>query len=136
MPIDFIMNPSSGGKTTTVIETVDENRNYAKYKVHDIAYIKESAALGFIEAVKISGVHMYKDGWVYTISSMVANPQHASTYGDRVSFVHGQILYYSEDEFVSHCDALALAEANAQRNLERIQAQRLAICPTDLTGTS
>lgn len=99
------------------------------YDVGDVVYLKESAALGFIEAVSITGVHRYSNAWVYTIGSRVANPQHAAVYGDRISHVHGQTLYFSEDELVSHCDALMLAEANALGNLQRIQSQRLSICP-------
>lgn len=107
------------------------------YDVGDIAYLRESAALGFIEAVRITGVHKYNNEWVYTVGSRVANPQHEAVYGDRISQVHAQTLYFSENELVTLCDALALAEANALNNLQRIQAQRLSICPTEPTsGTS
>jgi len=105
-----------------------------KFDINDTVYLRESAALGFLEAVRITGVHKYKDGWVYTIGSRVANPRHPATFGDRISHVHGQTLYFSEDEFVTHCDALFLAEANATNMLQRIQSQRMAICPTEFTG--
>lgn len=104
------------------------------YDINEVVYLRESAALGFIEAVRITGVHKYKDGWVYTIGSRVSGPQHAAVYGDRISHVHGQTLYFSEDELVSHCDALILAEANATNNLQRIQSQRIAICPIEPTA--
>jgi hypothetical protein len=38
------------------------------------------------------------------------------------------ILYFSEDEFVTVCDAQLLVEANLQAQLSRIQAQRAALC--------
>lgn len=107
------------------------------YDINDVVYLRESAALGFLEAVRITGVHKYKDGWVYTIGSRVADPRHPATFGDRISHVHAQTLYFSEDELVTHCDALLLAEANAMNMLQRIQSQKLAVCPTEPTaGTS
>jgi hypothetical protein len=98
------------------------------YSVNDVVYVRESAALGFLEAVKISGVMQYNGYWVYTISAVVGQPQAPSVYGDRISLVSGNTLYFREDEFVDECSALALAEARAQSVLDSIQSKRSSKC--------
>lgn len=101
-----------------------------KYNFGDVVYLKESAALGFLEAMRISGVHLGQSGWMYTVDVSQRQPQAASFYGDRRSFVHHTKLYFTEDEFVVLCDALLLAETNAQLTLDRLRAQRAALCPS------
>lgn len=103
------------------------------YDLNDVVYLKESAALGFLEAVTIGGIRLTSEGWSYTIKARASLPQAPSFMGDRISAVHGATLYFSEDEFVDKCDALALVEANLQRQLDRVQAQRESAC-ADVTG--
>ena len=98
------------------------------YDIGDIIYLRESAALGFLEAVKISGLSLSRQGWIYTIEAKAGLPQAPSHFGDRITAVQGMILYFSEDEFVVQCDAMALVEANVQVQLTRIQAQRASVC--------
>lgn len=100
------------------------------YEEGDSVYLKESAALGFLEAVTISGIVRQRGKWVYAILTGRSNPIAPRYYGDRASLVNAQILYFTEDELIPVCDALVLAEANAQRVLERLQAQRASICPS------
>jgi len=108
-----------------------------KYEINEVVYLKESAAIGFLESVRISGIHRFNDTWIYTIVAGVNNPQHPPVYGDRISHVNNQTLYFSEDEFVTHCDALLLAEANALSVLKQLQSQRASICTeSDPTGAS
>jgi hypothetical protein len=116
-----------------------------KYAIGDVVYLRESAALGFLEAVKVNGIHLGRDsdGWLYTVNASLSPPS-AGAYMDRRSHVSTQILYYGEDEFVTHCDALVLAEANARVAYEKLKAQRQVYCPdqpstnptagTNLTG--
>lgn len=99
-----------------------------KYDIGNVAYIKESAALGFLEPVQIASVQQYNGSWVYTIQAQISQPQNPSLYGDRTSIISGAVLYFSEGELISQCDALALAEAKAQQNLEAIQAKRSKNC--------
>ena len=99
-----------------------------KYDIGDVVYLKESAALGHLEAVTISGA-VYNNGWMYTIRAGRALPTSVAHYGDRISAVHAKTLYFTENELIVLCDALELAEANAQRALERIQIQRTNLCP-------
>jgi len=104
------------------------------YGLGDVVYLKESAALGFIEAVRIGGVHLGKDGWVYSISTSMVPPS-PGMFLDRRSLVGTQILLYTEDELVTVCDAYVLAEANAKIQYERIKAQRQALCPDNPTAS-
>ena len=99
------------------------------YDIGDIIYLRESAALGFLEAVKISGIMLGPNGWVYAIAAKAGQPTAQSTFGDRITAVQGMVLYFSEDEFVTVCDAQLLVEANLTAQLNRIQAQRASQCP-------
>ena len=105
------------------------------YDSGEIAYLRESAALGFLEQVRISGVFRGPDGWMYSIDASVSRPRPVSFYGDKRSMVHGATMYFTEEEFVPLCDALELVEANARRALEKAQAQRAALCPSEDTGS-
>lgn len=94
----------------------------------DVVYLRESAALGFLEAVKINGAMLGPQGWLYSVAARIGSPRAPSHIGDRISAVNGMTLFFTEDEFVEHCEALALVEANLQTQLDRIQAQRASAC--------
>lgn len=98
------------------------------YSIGDVKYVKESAALGFLEAVKISGVIYQNNVWLYSIAAGVSQPQAPSLYGDRTSIINGNILYFTEDELISQCEALTLAEARAQQVLSDLQAKKKKSC--------
>jgi hypothetical protein len=89
--------------------------------------------LGFIEAVRISGVSKQNTGWIYTIEGRTAQPIAPAVYGDRISNINRAVIYYSEDEFVTLCGALDLAEEYALSVLSKIQAQKQMFC-SDTTG--
>jgi hypothetical protein len=91
------------------------------YEVGDILYLRESAALGFLEPVRISGVRSNNGGWVYMIQSRASEPSAPSTYGDRISQVTGQVLFFGEEELIERCAALRIMEAAAIANLNKIQ---------------
>lgn len=101
-----------------------------KYTVGDVVYLRESAAIGSLEAVKIWGVHLGQNGWVYTINA--SHPGHSGGL-DRRSNIGAQTLYYTEDEFLLLCDALVLVEVNAKAAYDRAKAQRQAFCPDNPT---
>lgn len=94
----------------------------------DIVYIRESAALGFLEPVQINGAIYSSNGWLYTVAARASSPMTPSHYGDRVTAVQGMVLHFSEDEFVTKCDAYLLVEANLQAQLDRIRLQRESQC--------
>ena len=98
------------------------------YDVGDVVYLKESAAMGFLEAVAISGITRNRGIWSYAISFAGSGPTAPSYYGDRVSSTQHKLLYFTETEFVTKCDALALAKANLELQLSSIQAQINSIC--------
>jgi len=97
------------------------------YDVGDIVYLRESAAIGYLEPLKISGLSKSSLGWVYTVVAGGSSPY--STYGDRKSLINGAILYYTESEFVSLRAALDLAYDYAIGVASRIDAQRNALFP-------
>jgi hypothetical protein len=99
-----------------------------KYKAGDHVYLKESAASGFLESVRINGVYNNNYGWAYTISAGSREPAGARLYGDRVSLINNALLFFTEDELVNICDALQLAEASLQNALNKIQAQKASLC--------
>ena len=99
-----------------------------RYRVSDILYLRESAAIGFLEAVTISGIMWGNNQWLYTVHAGISQPRGASHYGDKISLTNGAKLLFSEDEFVSLCAATELVEANLQRQLTQIQRQRAALC--------
>jgi hypothetical protein len=103
-----------------------------KYDINQVVYFRESAAMGHLEPVIISGMSYYNGQWIYTIRANRALPIPVSQYGDRVNLTNGALLQFTENELVILCDALALAEANATNTLRRIQLQRVNLCP-DIT---
>lgn len=99
----------------------------------DVVYFRESAALGFVEAVRISGVHLTSRGWLYTVSLHSQIP-FVGMYNDRRSLINNETVFYSESELVSGREAYELAEAAALRNYERIRSQRESLFPNDVTA--
>ncbi len=98
------------------------------YNVGDVVYLRESAALGFLEPVKINGMQEYRGAWVYTIQATQPSPGYPASFGDRISLTNGGTLFFSENEFVDQCTALTLAESNATAKLAAIQAQKSRNC--------
>ena len=105
------------------------------YNVDDVVYLRESAALGFLEPVRIAGISKTTSTtWVYTIKMGAGQPTAVSHYGDRIHMVRGSVVYFTEDEFVLLCDAFEMAEVNAQKQLDNIKAQRAILCASEPTA--
>lgn len=101
------------------------------YSIGDTLYFRESASIGSLEPVVISSIMSKNGEWLYAVRFKGGSmPTAAVQYGDKISMVHGATLYYTSDELMNLCDALALAEQNAQRVLNNIQAQRSTLCPS------
>ena len=98
------------------------------FAVNDVVYLRESAGIGILEAVKISGIRSHGVSWVYSIQSRSAMPDAPSVYGDRISHVNGQVLYFNEDELISQCQALTIMEDVVSRKLVQIQSMRQNAC--------
>ena len=99
-----------------------------KYSPGDVVYLRESAALGFLEPVKVSTIIFNNNVWVYTIQASPSQPLAPSLYGDRTSLISGSVLYFTEDEMIDECTALNLAEARAQAVLLAIQSKKQKHC--------
>jgi hypothetical protein len=107
--------------------------NIPKYDTGDVVYFRSSASRGFIEAVKISIIAKISTTWVYGIQYKMQQPQVPAIFGDRISFGNvatPQQVYYTEDEFVTYCEALSLSEAYLQQQLNSIQALIATHCGT------
>lgn len=104
------------------------------YALGDTVYLKESAALGSLEAVRIGGMMKGSTGWLYSIQTASPSPLGSTFYGDKRSLTNGALLYFSESEFVSQCAALEIVEANLLRAYNTVHAQRIALCESNPTG--
>ena len=100
------------------------------YKNNDVVYLKESAALGFLEAVRISGVARINSTWLYTVYAGRMGAIAPSHFGDRISLTEANILNFTEDEFVNECEALTLSEANLQNQYDKVKAQKESKYPS------
>ena len=105
------------------------------YDEGDVVYLKESAALGFLEPARISSIFKKNNQWLYTVKMGASEPTSVAHYGDRIHMVSGSVVYFTEDEFVLLCDALDLAEANAKKQLIGIQSQKAILCATEPTSS-
>ena len=105
------------------------------FNVNDIIYLRESAALGFLEAMKIGEVRSNANdsAWVYGITTKITGARAPSKFGDRINLAPTATMYFTEDELVTVCDALTLSEENLKRQLASIQLQKNSLCPSDGT---
>lgn len=110
------------------------------YKINDVVYLKESAALGFLEAVRISGVTKTSTTWLYTVYAGRMGAIAPSHFGDRKSMTEANFLNFTEDEFVTECEALTLTQANLQNQLDKVKSQKESKypngCPTVVSSTT
>lgn len=101
------------------------------YEVGDVVYLRESAAIGHLEAVRISGIMRNGASWLYSVSASLSSPLHASHYGDKILHVNSKLLHFTEAEFVTKCEALSLARDNVSAMLDNLDAQIANQCEED-----
>lgn len=94
------------------------------YNINDIVYLRESAALGFLEAVRVSGITRTQSTWLYTVYAGRMGAVAPTHFGDRTSLTEANFINFTEDEFISECEALSLSVANLQRQLDSVKAQK------------
>ena len=97
--------------------------NTPKYDINQIVYLRESAAIGHIEPVKISGMQKRGKDWIYNVFAGTVGAVNAAYYGDRRSLINGSVLYFTEAEFVTEYEALKLTEANLEIQLSKVRSQ-------------
>ena len=102
------------------------------FNVDDVVYLRESAALGFLEALKIGEIRSSADNyvWLYGIAAKTSGVQVPAQFGDRINLAPEATLYFTEEELVTVCDALTLSEENLKRQLASIQLQKSSLCDT------
>ena len=94
------------------------------YSPGDTVYLKDSAALGFLEAYIVQSIHHLPDSTIrYRLSTHLKPPTANMTMGDRNRGTILKSLSLFESELVPYCEALALAIDNVTKQLASLQAQ-------------
>ncbi|MDB4490060.1 hypothetical protein N9045_00950 [bacterium] len=110
------------------------------YNINDIVYLRESAALGFLEAVRVSGITRTQSTWLYSVYAGRMGAVAPTHFGDRISLTEANFINFTEDEFISECEALSLSVANLQRQLDSVKAQKESKypggCPAEDSSTT
>jgi hypothetical protein len=114
---------SGGGISATGCVPITNTGGGPLYRINDIVYLRESAAIGSIEALRITDVSSYQNTWVYKVASSINSPRAPSTFGDRISHVTGAVLYYTQSEFCDLCTALNIAKDVLEKRLQVIEDQ-------------
>ena len=99
------------------------------YDINDVVYLKSSAEIGFIEAVRVSNIAYdpLTKLPVYLISRQTKPPQE-STVGDQVDLKSDFNYWLTEDELLTYCDALDMAILSQEAQLVKLRARRDAQC--------
>lgn len=100
------------------------------YSIGDVVYLRESASIGALESVRISGVCASGSNWLYQVNAAPNNLMAATTYGDRISHVTNNAVYYQSSEFCVLCDALNIIKDVLQSRLDKIDALLALHCDT------
>jgi hypothetical protein len=98
------------------------------WSIGDVVYLRESAAIGFLEAHAIAAIHILNGRIIYYMKSSIAPPPAIAGFGERITHQNRASLYWEESELISYCDALKLCQLNLQTQLAAIEA-KLAGCP-------
>lgn len=99
------------------------------FNVNEVVYLRESAALGFLEAVRISTVIQERTGVFFEVNFNAKSPQVPSIFGDRNQLSSGVKVRFVESELVTLCEALGLARDYLTGRLADIEAQIARRCP-------
>lgn len=95
------------------------------YNIGQVVYLKESAALGFLEAYAIKSIAYDPAGRIlYGLSTSVRSPNAVQTVGDRITGLHAPPLSFYEEDLILFCAALDLCIANLQLQLTNLQTLR------------
>jgi hypothetical protein len=97
------------------------------FNTSDTVYLRESAALGFIEAYIVDSIIHHPNGTLtYQCITHLKPPTATMTMGDRHRGTTRRYLEFLEQDLATYCEALELAEANLSTQLATIQARRLS----------
>jgi hypothetical protein len=104
------------------------------YSINDIVYLKGSAAIGFLESYKITGLRfdVQLDAWIYEIGLSFNITGAPITIGDNITLKgrtnEHNILHFTEDELIEFCEAAQMVETVLEQRLSRIREQRTRQC--------
>lgn len=109
------------------------------FKIRDVVYLVESAALGELEAYRIGAMRQKADGdWLYQIY-IDQKPPAEQTVGDRIDLKEPRELMFHESDLIDFCGALDIAITNVQSRVNRFSNLFDSECVTgsgtDTTGT-
>jgi hypothetical protein len=97
----------------------------AKAPLYDIGqtiYLKESAALGFLEAYTIKDMGYQPNGkLIYTLVTSLKQPAAVQTIGDRVTGQRVLPIRFYEEDLIGYKEALEIRIANLQTQLNTLQ---------------
>lgn len=108
------------------------------YSPGDTVYLRDSAALGFLEAYIVKTITHRPDGQIqYYLSTHLKPPAANMTMGDRnTGRVLKQITFFEYD-LITYCEAIILAIENTEKQLASLQAQYAASgCADEDEGTA
>jgi len=97
------------------------------YSIGNVVYIRESAALGFIEAYAVESIRYNQDGVpTYKLVGSLKPPNVAQSVGDRVTGQRLLPIEFIESNLIDMCEALRLAAASLTVQLDNIESMQLA----------
>jgi hypothetical protein len=93
------------------------------YDIGETVYYRESAALGFLEAIKLESIHHVAcQGIKYKICRSFSGPDINTTFGERITHRGLPDIYIREDELVLYDEAVCLVEQSLEVQLNNIRA--------------
>jgi len=107
------------------------------YSQGDTVYLRDSAALGFLEAYIVQSIVHRPDGVIqYYLATHLKPPAVNMTMGDRNTGRVLRQLTFLETDLISYCEALVLAIDNTEKQLAALQAQyAISGCGEGTEGT-
>lgn len=100
-----------------------------KYAVKDDVYFRTSAAIGYLEKIRVASVAQVTPGeWVYGVARVTAQPNALPTITDNINYVQNTQVFYRESELITYCEALPLARAYHASALAKIDMM-MTNCP-------
>ena len=96
------------------------------YSLGQSVYLKESAAVGFLETYKVGRILLnpQNNAWCYGFEITSRPPTAIPTVTDQVNLNYsGRHLYFDESELVTYCTALQLAQTYMQAQANNLAAK-------------
>jgi hypothetical protein len=95
------------------------------YNIGSIVYLKESAALGFLEAYAVKEMAYQPNGaLIYTLVTSLKSPDANQTIGDRITGQTVLPIRFYESDLIEYTEAIDLCIANLQTQLAMLQRLR------------